>query len=78
MQQDKAPVQDSIKSSLDEIAVADIQKPSVSPRVAPASAAGNNAVKADEKMIISGKESAKQNNNEATLFKQQANTKSGK
>lgn len=49
LQQDKAPVQDSIKSSLDEIAVADIQKPSVSPRVAPASAAGNNAVKADEK-----------------------------
>jgi len=78
LQQDKAPVQDSIKSSLDEIAVADIQKPSVSPQVAPASAAGNNAVKADEKMITSGKESAKQNNNEATLFKRQTNTVANK
>lgn len=72
-QQDKAPVQDSIKSSLDEIAESDIQKPQVSPPVAPVSAAGNNAVKADEKIIASGKEAAKQNNNEAGMFKRQTN-----
>lgn len=31
-----------------------------------------------KKMIISGKESAKQNNNEATLFKRQTNTVANK